>query len=326
MKINRCRSLAILLTVATSVLAGSSVASAAAPACNGSPKLCSRTLDKVVLPGSHNAMSSSKLGWGIPNHVITMAEQLKRGVRALLIDTHYGVPGSYELGGQKINFVTTVEPSDPKRQLYLCHNKCEMGATPLANSLKTILSFVRRHPREVFVIINEDYTKPAGFAAAVVKSGLKKYLYSGSQTKFPTLAKMIASGQRVVMMSEGDNAPAGSAISKWYFKAYAKALNETPYSFLSADLLTAPANLAASCVTNRGPAKAPLFLMNNFVTRPPLGISSPDDAVSVNAKAAIVARARACQSVRGKLPTILAVNNVETGDVVGAAKSLNGLR
>ncbi len=325
MKINRCRSLAILLTVATSVLAGSSVASAAAPACNGSPKLCSRTLDKVVLPGSHNAMSSSKLGWGIPNHVIPISEQLKRGIRALLIDTHYGVPSSYELGGQKINFVKTVEASDPLRKLYLCHSKCEMGSTPLADGLKTILSFVRSHPREVFVIINEDYTKPADFAAAVVKSGLKKYLYSGSQTKFPTLAKMIASGQRVVMMSQDDTGPAGSAISKWYFNAYAKALNETPYSFLSADLLTAPANLAASCVANRGPAKAPLFLMNDFVTRAS-GISSPDDAVSVNAKAAIVARARACQSVRGKLPTILAVNNVETGDVVGAAKSLNGLR
>jgi hypothetical protein len=64
--------------------------------------------------------------------------------------------------------------------------------------------------------------------------------------------------------------------------------------------------------------------MNHFVTRSN-GISYAEDSAIVNTKAAIVARANACKAARGKMPTILAVNNVELGDVVGAAKTLNGL-
>jgi len=308
-----------VLACALGALAFSGAASAAAPACNGSPKLCSRTLDKVVLPGSHNAMSSASLGWGIPNHAIAIDQQLKRGIRAMLIDIHYGVPGSYDLGAGPVNYVTTTDATNPKRQLYLCHQKCELGSTPLVDGLKPIAAFLKSHPREVMVFVNEDYVAPADFAAAATKAGLLQYIYKGSATRFPTLGKMISSGQRVVMTSEAKTAPV-----KWYSEAYKSTLRETPYSFASTGLLTDPAGLAESCRANRGPANGPLFLMNHFVTRPN-GISYAEDSAVVNTKAAIVARANACKAARGMMPTILAVNNVELGDVVGAAKALNGL-
>jgi len=171
----------------------------------------------------------------------------------------------------------------------------------------------------VMVFVNEDYIAPADFAAAATKAGLLQYIYKGSPTRFPTLEKMISSGQRVVMTSESKTAPV-----KWYFEAYKSTLRETPYSFANTGLLTDPAELANSCRANRGPANGPLFLMNHFVTRPN-GISYAADSAIVNTKAAIVARANACKAARGKMPTILAVNNVELGDVVGAAKALNGL-
>ncbi|MFM8562248.1 MAG: hypothetical protein ACKOB9_09170 [Solirubrobacterales bacterium] len=316
---NRRLLTASVLTTALGVLALSGVASAAAQACNGSPKLCSRTLDKVVLPGSHNAMSSASLGWGIPNHGIAIRDQLKRGIRAMLIDIHYGVPGTYDLGAGPVKYVQTTDSGNPKRQLYLCHSRCELGSTPLVDGLKPIAAFLRSNPREVLVFVNEDYVAPADFAAAAKKAGLLKYIYTGSPTRFPTLAKMISSGQRVVMTSEAKTAPV-----KWYFEAYKSTLRETPYSFASTGLLTDPAGLAESCRANRGPANGPLFLMNHFVTRTN-GISYAEDSAIVNTKAAIVARADACKSARGKMPTILAVNNVELGDVVGAARRLNGL-
>lgn len=311
---------AAFLATALGSLTFSGVASAAAPACNGSPKLCSRTLDKVVLPGSHNAMSSASLGWGVPNHGIAIREQLKRGIRAMLIDIHYGVPGTYDLGAGPIKYVQTTDASNPKRQLYLCHSRCELGSTPLVEGLKPIAAFLKSHPREVMVFVNEDNVAPADFAAAAAKAGLLKYIYKGSPKRFPTLAKMISSGQRVVMTSESKTAPV-----KWYFEAYRATLRETPYSFAGTGLLTDPAELANSCRANRGPANGPLFLMNHFVTRSN-GISYAEDSAIVNTKAALVARANACKSARGKLPTILAVNNVELGDVVGAARTLNGLR
>lgn len=320
MSLNRSFLTVAVLTCALGALTFSAAASAAAPTCNGSAKLCSRTLDKVVLPGSHNAMSSSSIGWGVPNHAIAIDKQLKRGIRAMLIDMHYGVPGSYDLGGGPIKYVQSTDATNPQRQLYLCHSKCELGSTPLVDGLKPIAAFLKANPREVLVFVNEDYIAPADFAAAATKAGLLKYIYKGSPTRFPTLGHMIASGQRVVMTSESKTASV-----KWYFETYKSTLRETPYSFASTGLLTDPAELANSCRANRGPANGPLFLMNHFVTRPPNGISYAEDAAIVNTKAAIVARANACKAARGKMPTILAVNNVELGDVVGAAKTLNGL-
>lgn len=188
----------------------------------------------------------------------------------MLIDMHYGVPGSYDLGGGPIKYVKSTDATNPQRQLYLCHNKCELGSTPLVDGLKPIAAFLKSHPREVMVFVNEDYIAPADFAAAATKAGLLKYIYKGSPTRFPTLAKMISSGQRVVITSESKTAPV-----KWYFEAYKSTLRETPYSFASAGLLTDPAGLAESCRANRGPANGPLFLMNHFVTRPPMGSATP---------------------------------------------------
>ena len=56
-------------------------------------------------------------------------QQLRRGIRAMLIDIHYGVPGSYDLGAGPVKYVQTTDASNPKRQLYLCHSRCELGST-----------------------------------------------------------------------------------------------------------------------------------------------------------------------------------------------------
>lgn len=49
-------------------------------------------------------------------------------------------------------------------------------------------------------------------------------------------------------------------------------------------------------------------------------------AAIVNTKEALVARARACDTERGLMPTILAVDFFGTGDVPGAARELNGVK
>ncbi len=295
-------------------------AAAATKPCNGSAKLCTRALDKVVLPGSHNAMSSKDIGWGIPNHGISMAKQLKAGIRAMLIDTHYGKPGTIDFLGAPRPVVYDATETTLGASPYLCHSSCLSGATPLVQGLKTVADFLAANPREVMVFVVEDYLAPADFAAAVTASGLLKYVYKGSVSKWPTLKSMIDSKQRVVMLSEGS-----TGTVPWYRSAYTGAMQETPYSFAAPSLLTASASLAASCVPNRGGVTGGLFLMNHFVTRPPNGISYAEDSAVVNTKTAIVNRAKACQTARGKLPTIIAVNNVELGSVVSAVKSLNGV-
>ena len=60
--------------------------------CNGRAELCARPLNEVVFAGTHNSMSAAEEpGWYFAGHEEGIAEQLDFGVRALLIDTHYGI-------------------------------------------------------------------------------------------------------------------------------------------------------------------------------------------------------------------------------------------
>ena len=75
---------------------------------------------------------------------------------------------------------------------------------------------------------------------------------------------MIDRNQRVVFLAENH---AGAA--PWYQLAYQRITEETPYAFSKVAQLTDPAKLAASCRPNRGPAVAPLFLVNHWITTDP---------------------------------------------------------
>src|SRR4030095_13932374 len=61
--------------------------------CNGSALLCNRTVDKVVFPGAHNAMSNASVSdWMFPHHPYAISRMLDDGVRMLALDLHFGVP------------------------------------------------------------------------------------------------------------------------------------------------------------------------------------------------------------------------------------------
>ena len=59
--------------------------------CNGQAALCDRTLDQVAFVGTHNSMAADgEPGWLFVAQDAGIDAQLREGVRALLIDTHYG--------------------------------------------------------------------------------------------------------------------------------------------------------------------------------------------------------------------------------------------
>src|SRR6266542_3098910 len=69
--------------------------------CNGKKSLCDLRVDQVTFPGAHNAMSSANYpGYLFAEQIGTIKEQMDSGVRALLIDTYYGVPSSARIPGQ----------------------------------------------------------------------------------------------------------------------------------------------------------------------------------------------------------------------------------
>ena len=61
--------------------------------CNGSEALCDQPLDQVAFAAAHNAMSATtNKGFLFGMQDAGFADQLRDGVRALLIDAHYGQP------------------------------------------------------------------------------------------------------------------------------------------------------------------------------------------------------------------------------------------
>ncbi|HZO37329.1 MAG TPA: hypothetical protein VFB41_10695 [Solirubrobacteraceae bacterium] len=315
--------------------------------CNGRAELCDRTLDDVVLPATHNAMSAAdQPGWFSAEQETSIPRQLDAGVRGLLIDVHYGIKVS---DGVRTDLSRSAERAgDKDRELYLkklgpagfaaiqrirdraipgegtsrpflCHRFCELGATRFDTTLTAIRDFLLLHPGEVLVIVIEDYVTPADVVAAFKSTGLDQLVYTGPAAgPFPTLREMIDSNQRVVVYAENNGGAA-----PWYTQAYKGALQETPFDFGTIKKLTAPSELAASCRPNRGTATAPLMLMNHWVATAPL--SRPSNGRAVNVRSAIVDRARECTRIRGQMPNLIAVDFYRQGDVFGAVDELNGL-
>ncbi len=331
----------VVAGVATALLAGAAIllmrpappaVAQAADECNGSRALCDRRLDQVTFAGAHNAMSAADVpGWMFPQHEHGIAGQLTDGIRAFLIDVHYGRPAGTEVltdleaetkWRQKIEEAVGPEGmsaalrirarlagADPgPRGLYLCHGFCELGAQPLGPWLNTLADFLVQHPEEVVILVVEDYVTPEDLASEFAKSGLGDLVYRGpGHPPWPTLRTLIDTRQRVVVMAES-----GRPGVPWILPAF-EVMQETPYRFRN------PSEM--SCVANRGGTTGSLFQVNNWIETAPA--PKPSNAAIVNAHDTLLARALHCQDERGLRPTIIAVDFYRTGDVVGVARALN---
>ena len=324
---------------------GTTVAAPPTGACNGHRQLCDRPIDELVLPATHNAMSVPLPGWFAAEQDAPIADQLEDGVRGLLIDTHYGD----RLPDRRVRtvFVDRSKPQQAvaedgvsqatldaglrirdrivgsgkgERGLYLCHTLCELGATPLEPVLRDLHDFLVANPDEFVVAVNEDYVSPEDFTEAVEDAGLGDLVYRGPvDGEWPTLREALDQGWRVLFLAES---VAGAR--PWYHPAFDSIVEDTPYTFRSAAALTDPDGLAKTCEPNRGPERAPLFLVNHWVSTDPT--PRPSDATKVNAREPLLRRMRECERVRDHLPGLVAVNFYRRGDLFGVVDELNGVR
>jgi hypothetical protein len=302
--------------------------------CNGYARLCNRRLDQVVFAGAHNAMSNADIpGWLFPHQPHVLPRQLEDGIRALLIDVHYGVPAGEHVitdfdreGGSvdKIRGALGPEATDAAVRirnrfmghetgssgLYFCHGFCELGAYPVGPTLEGIRDYMVANPGEVVIIVVEDYVTPQDLAVAFQDAGLLNLIYTGPLAKpFPTLRQLIDLDQRLVVFIES-----GKPGVPWLRPAW-QSMQETPYTFHE------PKDF--SCRPNRGPRTAPFFQINNWIETTPA--PRPSNAEIVNSYDALLARARECRQERGQLPNILAVDFYDVGDVFRVVRTLNGL-
>jgi hypothetical protein len=314
--------------------------------CNGGEQLCDRSLDLVAFPATHNAMSAStNPGWLFAQQDAGFADQLADGVRAQLIDAHYGTPtedgtiktdlsdldGSErqayeeELGSDALDAglrirdrIVNSKETGP-RAVYLCHRFCELGAITIDEAFATYRDFLAANPDEVLIISIEDYVTPKDIEAAADRTGLIDYVYTGPLgNPPPTLQQVIDSGGRAIMLAENKG---GGAAIPWYHAQYDELVQETPFSFKKPRLLTDADKLHASCVANRGPASAPMFLINHWIDTSPA--PKPSNAAKVNEHDALLARVQACEEQRSLMANLIAVDFYREGDLFGVVDELN---
>ncbi|MEM9202089.1 MAG: hypothetical protein AAGC53_10530, partial [Actinomycetota bacterium] len=128
-------------------------------------------------------------------------------------------------------------------------------------------------------------------------------------TPWPTLGELIDADERVLVYGENGGSP-----DSWFQNMWDTAFTETPFTFgLRSDF---------SCAPNRGDDSNDLFLINHWLTT---GIPVKEAAASINSRNALLDRVEECESERGRLPTVLAVDFVETGDLVDTVAELNGV-
>jgi hypothetical protein len=335
--------LAFVLTLAVAIIAGillwqrptaAVVISGGITSCNGSPLLCDRRVDQVVFPAAHNAMSNAEaVGWMFPHHMKGIPAMLQDGIRALLIDIHYGIQGDdrvktdfdkEQVSQEKIEQALGPEAtaaalrirdrivvgSNQKDDIYFCHGFCELGAYPAVPVLRDIRDFMVEHPNEVVIFVIEDYILPEDLGQAFKEAGLDEMVDTGAVTgPWPTLRQLILANQRLIVFTES-----GRPGVTWLHPTLGT-IQETPYTFHQ------PADF--SCKPNRGGDTGSLFQINHWIETTPA--PRPSNAAIVNAYDALLGRARECQKARGHLPNIIAVDFYDTGDLFRVARTLNGL-
>ena len=333
----------LLVTLAVGVAAvlsdGDATPVARVGRCNGHAALCDRRVDQVAFLATHNAMAAAdEPGWLFAAQDVGISRQLDEGVRALMIDTQYGISTRRGVATQVTEentkraklvaevgerFVATAErlgrrigrnPSG-QRQIFLCHTLCEVGATRAVEGLRAVHRFLVRHPEEVVVLSVQDETSAADTEKVIRASGLVDEVYLGDARRpWPTLQELIDRDERVIVLAENH---AGAA--PWIHPQPA-VVQETPFLFRSVEALEAP----TTCEPNRGGTAGSLLLVNHWVDTPP----APRVTIArrVNAYAFLEPRIARCREQRGMLPNLIAVDFFREGDAARVVDELNRIR
>lgn len=309
--------------------------------CNGSALLCDRPLAEVTFPGTHNSMAAaSERGWFYPSQRYGIPQQLRDGVRALLIDTYYGIaspqgvltvdydarrPELVARHGEEVvaaaERIASTLRGDGERGIFLCHSFCELGATPLGAVLVDIRDYLDAHPGEFLVVIIQDLTSPADTVAEFELADLSERAYAHVPGEpWPTLGELLAEGKQLLVMAERE---AGAA--SWYLPAYDITATDEDFpapAMLGDTELSSATFQGLGCDVGRGTPAHPLFMMNHWTGERP---SLPSLALGINTADVILNRARGCSEEWGRLPNIVAVDFYDVGDLFASVDALNGV-
>jgi hypothetical protein len=282
----------------------------------------------VAFATTHNSMASTANGFVPPNQRRSMRAQLEHGIRAFQIDAFSGtargnrvytdlsgplgkaaeLPTAAVRTAQRIHRRLGAPPAGTPYVVHLCHVFCELGATRMLDEMQVVREFLDTHPREVLVMVIEDYVAPDALLAVLRDAGLESQLLPVEPgAPLPTLQQMIERGTRLQVSLENGSLPPTLP------NAFTGLVEETPFTFRRPRGLERP----SSCTEHRGTDGAPVFQFNHWVTP-----AEPVTARRVNTSI-LRDRVAECTRLRGRGPTLVAVDFAEQGDVLRVVERLN---
>lgn len=192
--------------------------------CNGYAQFCNRKFSNITYVAAHNSPFVQRNNLA-SNQMLPVETQLNDGIRMLQFQTHY-----------------------LDERMYLCHTSCELlNAGPLETYLTTVVTWLQNNPYDVIAILmgNQDFVAPQNYTAPVRNSGLINYVYVPPQIPmgledWPTLAEMILSNQRAILMLDYN---ANQTAIPWLLDEFSQ-MWETPFS---------PTDRAFPCTPQRPP-------------------------------------------------------------------------
>ncbi len=251
--------------------------------------LLSKQYDKVCFLMTHNAMNSSERGFTIPNQTHSVTNQLKNGVRGLMLDTYDGT------NGVALTY----------------HATALLGQEKLVDVMKEIKDFLLANKKEVVTIIFQNDGSNVQLEKAIDSIGLNTMTFiHNNGDAWPTLQTMVDNNQRLVLFVENNKLPRASYLMYAWGTTF-----DTKYTYKNV-------NEFDSDVNRGGGGSKELYLVNHWLQS---GIGLPDKTLApqANKRSVISKRVQDCSAANSHFINYLGVDFYEIGDAKAVVDSIN---
>ncbi|MFI6586237.1 PI-PLC domain-containing protein [Embleya sp. NPDC050493] len=295
--------LALLAALVPSTLPGTATA---APLTAAEQRWGNDRLDQVTSLTTHNSFTNYEDSrWSSVNQSESVRGQLDRGVRGLMLDTHWY---EHSTGLCIISFGSDCYPSD----VYLCHGDCKAfaGVTyalprqSLAGTMRTVVDFLKANPLEVVTVFLEDYVDTDRLRRSLEQvPGLPDLLFrpdtAGVRNNgWPRVADMVTADKRLLLFSDK---PGKEGLGVMYDRDWT-VQNYWSLGDLGNDL--ACTSRWSDIPLNRTePGFRRLFAMSHFRNVPTIGTAALDNGTKLRNRIA-----QQCATAAGRNPNFVAVD------------------
>ncbi|MFJ8740821.1 PI-PLC domain-containing protein [Embleya sp. NPDC127516] len=263
-------------------------------------------LDQVTSLTTHNSFTNYEDSrWSSVNQSESVRGQLDRGVRGLMLDTHWY---EHSTGLCIISFGSDCYPSD----VYLCHGDCKAfaGVTyalprqSFAATMQTVVDFLNANPLEVVTVFLEDYVDTDRLRRSLERvRGLPELLFRPDtagvrDTGWPRVADLVTANKRLLVFSDK---PGKEGLGVMYDKEWT-VQNYWSLGDLGNDL--ACTSRWSDVPLNRiEPGFRRLFVMSHFRNVPTIGTAALDNGTKLRDRIA-----QQCGTAAGRSPNFVAVD------------------